>query len=198
VAAVISRSTTVHTKGRAPWKAVAVVTGLAALPFAVPGLLLFLYAFFVFRPQLPAVHQLLQQAAPAERTPSPRLRQLLHLSLDGAVAPQAARLVLQRLYPGERSGHGRHALWTWLLAQNLSAQDMDALYCALAYNGADHGLERLAWRRFGRSLRDLDDTQAATVLLVLDAPTLYARRPERLQRLRAQLLRRATTPTDAP
>lgn len=159
----------------------------------VPGCALLAYDLLVVRPRLPEVRAIVAQADVEDRDPPApigRLFRVAHPPASGYVTMQVmARLdAFHGLSNSQR--HARTLLWQLLLRWHLSNNEWLALYCTLAFNGVDHGLNRLALREFGLPLSGLNEREAAEVVAVTHTPNVYLHDREQLARRRDMLLRR--------
>src|SRR4249919_1036659 len=161
---------------------------------AAPVCAFFAYDRLVFQPRLPAVHALLAQADPEDREPPPLIQDLIEAMHTGASSPSVpvARSLLFKVHPHPTSGplgwHPRFALWQALVSLHLSEAEIIGLYSSLAYNGTDHGLNKLSLRTFHKPLSALSAKEAATVVATAWGPGYYARHPDKLAARRDKLL----------
>lgn len=160
----------------------------------VPTCVLFAYDRMVFQPQLPAIHALLIQADPDDREPPVLVQSLIVAMHHGDSTPSVpvARSLLFKLHPRPTSRplvwHLRFALWDALVSLHLSDAEIMGLYSSLAYNGMDHGLNKLSLREFHKPLNALSAIEAATVVAITSSPSYYAHHPDRLLERRDKLL----------
>jgi len=157
--------------------------------FGIPLAAFLLWDAVAFRPHLPEINSILAQADHEDRTPPLIVRRLLDASVKGNVSPQVGRGLCQRLDPKPGNRHGTYALWALAVKLHFDRDERTALLATLAWNGTDYGLDRYARRTYGRSLSALTDREAAAVVAMTHAPSLYAHNPERLQRRAEYLLR---------
>jgi hypothetical protein len=168
------------------------LTKAAALLLGVPATALLTYDLMAVRPHLADVEEIVQAAHPQDANPSPLVQRLIDANAVSP-APYATRLVTARIYSGGNQGqwHLRNTLWQVLLPMHLGKEKMYGLYASLAYNGTDYGLNSYAMREFGRPLSQLPPADAARVVAVTHAPSIYLRDPGRLDQRAAMLLERS-------
>ena len=160
----------------------------ASLLILLPAIALLAYDVLVVRPRLPEINALLRQADPQDASPPKAIRDLIDANV-GLLNQHAVRLVLFHSYPSTSQGqsHMRSVLWGILLPIHLGETKMYGLYASLSSNGAGTGLSDFASRKYGLKLDQLSPIQAATVVAVTHAPTVYSRDSQRLDE-RARLL----------
>lgn len=162
---------------------------------ALPLLMFAGYDAMVFRPRMPEIEKWISNASPEDRVLPPAVRQFVEIS-HGRNSPDSyvASLVLTKLHLDDKGGLGwavRWALWRYLLKLHLSGEGMETLYGTLAYNGQDSGLNNLSVRLFAKPLSALGPAEAATVVAVIQSPSLYLSDRELLAQRRDLLLSKA-------
>ena len=141
------------------------------------------------------IAKLIDSAAPAERELPQPVRDLLLFSLRGYTARSAARLLIEQFDaakppPNPLVWNFIFAKWHLFAAPRFSEQDRLTLIAHLAPTGGDrHGLDNTAQALFGHSLSDVTLAEAATLITLSRAPSLYDN-PDRLTAMRDQFLSR--------
>ena len=158
----------------------------------VPAAALLAYDVIAVRPHLAEIKEILATANPQDAAPPVIVRQLIDANA-GSPTPYATRLVTARMCPRVNQGrsHIRNALWQVLLPIHLGKDGMYGLYATLSYNGKGHGLSSFAAREYGRSLSQLSPIQAANIVAISHAPSIYFRDRRRLAGRSAVLLARS-------
>lgn len=157
--------------------------------FGLPAAAFLLWDAVAFRPHLPEIHRILAQADREDQAPPPIVRRLLDANVKGSVSPHVGSWLCWRLDPKPGNRPGTRALWALSVKLHFDRDERTALLATLAWNGTDYGLDRYARRTYGRSLSALTDREAALVVAMTNAPSLYVHNPERLQRRAEHLLR---------
>lgn len=161
----------------------------------VIGLPLFAFLLWdtiAFRPHLPEIHRILEQADREDRQLTPMVRRMVDVNVNGSVSPHVGSMLCWRLDPKPGNRHGTRALWAISVKLHFDRDEREALFATLAWNGKDYGLDRYARRTYGRSLSELTSREAATVVAWTHAPSVYLHNPERLV-LRTEYLLRQTS-----
>ena len=160
----------------------------------VPLVGLATYDAFVVRPRLDEVHAMLREADPLDRAPPRNVVALIEASSSNAPEAHVTRLVVGRVMPArtQLGWHARGMLWRLLLPMHLEHDEMIGLYASQSWNGIDHGLNKLAQRRYGKSLDALSAQEAAQVVAMLWGPGYLEKRPEALEKRAQLLLQRAS------
>lgn len=162
----------------------------------LPVLAFLAYDVLVFQPYQSTIQSLLERAQPEDRNPPALIRRYISAShQQGAwtTTHVARQLIIQLKHP-YREGLGWQVsviLWDRLVALHLSEDTLLGLYCTLSTNGINHGLSSLSQHLFAKPLSALSESEAATVVAVLAMPSLYLREPQRLERRRDALMKRA-------
>ncbi|WP_295969223.1 transglycosylase domain-containing protein [uncultured Xanthomonas sp.] len=153
------------------------------------------YDTLAIRPYLALIRDVLAHSNPEESSPPQTIRELIDANTRSP-SRHVARMAVSRLYPDltQGQGHLRNALWSILLPIHFDSSQMYGLYCVLSYNGIDHGLRSFAYREFGKPLSQLSPMQAATIVAITHAPTIYLRDRDRLADRARILLARARHP----
>lgn len=176
--------------------AIKVCAMVLATLIAVAGFAALAYDIVAFRPHIPAIRAVLDAASAECRSPTDSVARLVRASHRGrlGLAGGVSRDLRFKLDPERPGGvigwHARSAAWTLLIRLHLGDEAVLGLHCTLAYNGQDHGLDRLSLRLFDKPLDRLTDAEAATVVAMAWSPALYAMNPDRLARRRDILLSR--------
>jgi hypothetical protein len=161
------------------------------------------YDLVVIGPAASQARAMLAAASPGDRQPPARL----HVLLDAARNPRMSVVetaawqlswCVSPMNPPSAERTARALLWPALLRAHLSRDEFYALESTLAYNGVDHGIERLAMRRFGKPLEALTWDEAAEIVAILQAPSYMLRRPDALAKRKAWLLRAVGAPGTMP
>ena len=160
----------------------------AALLIGVPALLLLGYDLVAIQPRLDQVRHTLATANANDASPPPLIREMIDAS-SGSPYGYATSLTVSRVYSSSTQSRWvmRNALWRLLLPLHVGKSGMYGLYSTLTHNGIDYGLSNFAAREYGKSLDQLDPTQAATTVALTYAPTILLRDRTRLN-ARAQVL----------
>ncbi len=172
---------------------------------AVVGLTLFIWVLmllgayaafnvYVAHTYMPEIRKALAEADPEDRHAPLVVRRAIHADYPGdyAIASQVARQLHSRIY-GDRERNGARMVQQLSIALaclELTEDQRIGLYATFAYNGVDRGLDRLSRRLYSRSLHELSQDQAVTMEVVLRAPAMYLKNPERMEPWRARLLAR--------
>ena len=141
------------------------------------------------------IAKLIDSAAPAERKLPQPVRDLLLFSLRGDTARYTARLLIEQFDvakppPNPLAWSFIFTEWTLFSALRFSEQERLTLIAHLAPSGGDrHGLDNTAQALFGHSLSDVTFVEAATLIVLSRAPSLYDN-PDRLTAMRDQFLSR--------
>ncbi|MBL0162513.1 MAG: transglycosylase domain-containing protein [Xanthomonadales bacterium] len=171
------------------------MTAIAAL-LLLPVVAFFAYDVAVFQPRRTEIQALLDGAPPEDRNPPESIRRYILAAHAGGAPPSThvARQLLIHLDMSSNKGigwHARLALWDRLVLLHLSQDNVLSLYSTLSYNGAGYGLSELSQRLFSKPLSALSESEAATVVAVLWAPSIFLRDERRLEERRDMLLARA-------
>lgn len=163
------------------------------------GILLLLVISFIgydlveFQSRRADIRQLLDSAIQEERDPPANVVGLLHAAYpDGRLASFAAHILLDRLHvPTGRMlyWHVISTLWWVLVSLHLSEQERVAVVIAGAFVGhGQYGLSAAAQHWFARPLSALSASEAATLVALLQSPSLYGKDLDRLRKRRDFLL----------
>lgn len=165
----------------------ALATAAAALCLAaVLGVVAF--DFLVVQPQVEAVRAAVSAAAPGEREPPAAVIEMIHRAHHGAVAPHAVRLlgIDSRSHLRKVSTEAGLSI---LLPLHLSDQELTSFLLSRSYMGPDtRGFAQASLRHLGVPLESVDRAQAARLVAIAHAPSIYLVSPERLARRVAWLL----------
>ena len=171
--------------------------GATAALFLLPVISFLAYDAVVFQPRQAEIQALLDRAPPEDRNPPAAIRRYILAAHIGGAPPSThvARQLLTHLDMPRNKGmlgwHARFALWDRLVSLHMPQDKVLALYSTLSYNGAGYGLSALSQRLFSKPLSALSEPEAATVVAVLWAPSMYLRDQRRLEQRRDTLLARA-------
>lgn len=166
-----------------------------ALTLATPVVAYAVYDFTHFQPQHARIAALINGAAPQEKEPHSQVAELLRVSLANDTAVYASRLLIGELgiLPERHSmtqWHLHGMLWWSLVSLHLSESERVTLILALAPTGRDRrGVAKTAEVLYGVPLSELSLEQAATIIALTKVPG-YADKPESLERIKQNLLRK--------
>ena len=154
--------------------------------FGLPVVAFLLWDTVVFRPHLAEIERILAQADQEDRRLTPTIHRLIDANVR-SVSGDVGSMLCWRLDPKPGNRHGTRALWALSVRLHFDADERDALFATLSWNGTDHGLDRHARRTYGRSLSALTKREAAMVVAWTHSPSIYLSNPGRL-RMRANYL----------
>jgi len=172
---------------------------LLAVLLLAPVIAFAAYDLIEFQPHRAEIQRLIDEAAPAEKSPPAVLRQVVHAAHPDATSSlsgSAVRLLRVRLdfASDTRTLHRqmKETLWWALVTLHCSEQEQSTLYLSLSYMGNDtYGFSKAAPALVGVPLADVSLEQAARLVAVTRAPSSYLRNPERWARASEVLLARA-------
>lgn len=166
-------------------------SGLALLCIGVL-LALLVYDFAIFQPHRHVISELLAKATAEERALPPAMRHLLKTSLRGKQSIYVAKLMLRACYPDCTSEDSAIKQWLWggLVQLHFSEDEQYGLIASSSYMGnGRYGFSNEAMARFQRPLASLSETEMATLVVLVRAPSAYSSSAERLSKARDTLLK---------
>jgi hypothetical protein len=144
------------------------------------------YDVIAFQPRTAEIRRLVAAAAPEEKSPPDSIRRVLRVSYPNQLSSHVARLLLEEL-DAEPMGssmlwwHARRAAWTGLVDLHLSESDQTTLFLALSPMGNNvRGFSKASTAVVGAPLSTVSVEQAARLVTVGKAPSIYLNNPERL------------------
>jgi hypothetical protein len=144
------------------------------------------YDVVAFQPRTAEIRRLVAAAAPEEKSPPASIRRVLRVSYPNQLSSHVARLLLEELdaEPIGRSmlwWHTRRAVWTGLVDLHLSMSDQTTLFLTLSPMGNNvRGFSKASTAVVGVPLSTVSVEQAARLVTVGKAPSMYLNNPERL------------------
>ncbi|WP_028452976.1 transglycosylase domain-containing protein [Chitinilyticum aquatile] len=166
-------------------------SGLALLCIGVL-LALLVYNFAIFQPHRHVISELLAKATAEERALPPAMRHLLKTSLCGKESTYTARLIWRSCNPDCAPAGSVIEPWLWekLVQLHLSEDEQYGLIASSSYMGnGRYGFSNEAMARFQRPLASLSETEMATLVALVRAPSAYSSSAERLSKARDTLLK---------
>lgn len=155
------------------------------------------YDAIVFQPRVPDIRRLLAAAAADEQSPPDSILKVLRTSYPDHLSAHVARL-LQRELAAERTERGmtrwhmEAILWAGLVNLHLIESEQVTLFLALSPMGDKvRGFSRASMGVVGVPLGAVSVDQAARLVTLCKAPSVYLKDPDRLARQAEALARRA-------
>ncbi len=155
------------------------------------------YDVIAFQSRVTDIRRLLAAAASDEKSPPDSIRRVLRASYPDHFSSHVARLLLQELNAEPSAGsmlwwHMRGALWGGLVTLHLSESEQTTLFLTLSPMGNNvQGFSKASTAVVGTPLSAVSVEQAARLVTVGKAPSLYLNNPERLTRQSEALAQRA-------
>jgi hypothetical protein len=169
------------------------ILALLAAPFVAFAA----YDLIAFQPRMPDIRRLLAQAAPEEKAPPDSIRKVLRVLYPEHFSSLVARLLLQELNAvptgsGMLRWHLTGATWWALVELHLSEPEQTTLFLTLSPMGNDiKGFAKVSTAVVGVPLSAVSREQAARLVTVGKAPSIYLSDPERLTHHSNALAQRA-------
>ena len=155
------------------------------------------YDVLVFQPRTAEIRRLVAAAAPEEKSPPTSIRRVLRVSYPNQLSAHVARLLLGELET-EPTGssmlwwQAKTAVWTGLVDLHLSESDQTTLFLTLSPMGNGvRGFSKASTVVVGVPLNTVTLEQAARLVTVGRAPSLYLNNSERLMQQSEALAQRA-------
>ncbi len=178
---------------RGPKVLLSLIVALVLAPFVAFAA----YDVIAFQPRVPDIRRLLAAAAPEEKSPPDSIRRVLRVSYPDHFNSHVAKLLLQELNAAPTGGgmlrwHTTGALWAGLVKLHLSEPEQTTLFLVLSPMGNDvQGFSKASTAVVGVPLSAVSLEQAARLVTVGKAPSIYLNDPERLARQSQALAQRA-------
>ena len=178
-------------------RALMIVLWLIFALLAAPFVAFAAYDLTTFQPRIPDIGRLLAEAAPEEKAPPDSIRRVLRASYPEHFSGLVAKLLLHELNAVPTDGnmlrwHLTGAAWWALVQLHLTEAEQMTLFLALSPMGNNtKGFAEVSTAVVGVPLNAVSLEQAARLVTIGKAPSLYLSNPERLARHSEALALRA-------
>ena len=169
---------------------------ILAIFLATPVVAFFAYDLFYFQPHRAEIETIIASASPEDRAPPPLVAKLIRVSEPKGIDHNLSRILFYHLkvspaLSGNSNRMADELMWRQLIQLHLTEQERLSLFCSLVYSGKNEpGLSAASERLFNKPLSQLSAAETATIVALLQGPSYYERRQERLIKRRDLLLKR--------
>lgn len=157
-----------------------------ALFILVLALLALSYDMILFKPYIPRIQKIIDEANPLYKNPPQALLKIAELAEGNKrINTYVIQQLLKKMERDKQRAwkwHLDYAMWSFLFTRHFSDADRFALWCKFAPYENGKGLNESSNFYYGRDINQLTTEELISIVAIVKAPSFYKTNPEKLKK----------------
>lgn len=144
------------------------------------------YDMVLFKPYIPRIQKIIDEANPLYKNPPQPLLRIAGLAEGNKrINTYVVQRLLKKMEKDKQRAwkwHLNYAMWSFLFTCHFSDADRFALWCKFAPYEKGEGLNESSNFYYGRDINQLTTEELISIVAIVKAPTFYKTNPEKLKK----------------